>query len=66
MCDVMVSMLASSVEDHGFDPQLGEEEKSMKLVFAALLLSKQHKGERTDSESGNSVHTEQHVYQLLE
>ncbi len=24
---VMVSMLASSVEDHGFDPQLGEEEK---------------------------------------
>jgi hypothetical protein len=25
MCGVMVSMLASSVEDDGFDPQLGEE-----------------------------------------
>ena len=39
------------------------KKKSMKLVFAASLLSKQHKGERADSESGNSVHTERHIYQ---
>ena len=55
MCGVMVSMLASSVEDHGFDPQLGEEKKSMKLVFAASLLSKQHKGERAKTQNQEIV-----------
>ena len=55
MCGVMVSMLASSVEDHGFDPQLGEEKKSMKLVFAASLLNKQHKGERAKTQNQEIV-----------
>jgi hypothetical protein len=42
---VMVSVLASSVVDHGFEPRSGKP-KNMKLVFVASTLSTQHKGER--------------------
>jgi hypothetical protein len=38
---VMVSVLASSVVDCGFEP------KTIKLVFVASPLRTQHKGERT-------------------
>jgi len=61
MCGVMVSMLASSVEDHGFDPQV-KKKKSMKLVFAASLLNKQHKEERAKTQNQEIV-CERHIYQ---
>ena len=42
---VMVSMLASSAECRGFDPRRVKP-KTLKLVYAASLLSTQHLGVR--------------------
>jgi len=43
--DVMVSVFASIVVDHGFEPSWVKL-KTIKLVFAAYLLNKQHYGVR--------------------
>ena len=40
--DVMVSMLATSVIDHGFDPRSGQTKKTVILLFVASALSTQH------------------------
>ena len=42
---VMVSVLASSAVDRGFEPRSGQT-KDYKLVFVASPLSTQHYGER--------------------
>jgi hypothetical protein len=42
----MVSVLASSAVDRVFEPRSGQTPKTMKLVFVASPLSKQHLGER--------------------
>ena len=46
---VMVSMLASSAADRGFEP------KTIKLVFVASPLSTQHEGERADWLAQNQI-----------
>ena len=43
---IVVSMLASSAVDRGFEPGRVKP-KTMKLVFVAFLQSTQHLGERT-------------------
>ena len=39
---VMVSVLASSAVDRGFVPRSGQITKTMKSLFSASLLTKQH------------------------
>ena len=42
----MVSMLALSVVDHGFEPWSGQTKDYVKFVFAASPLSMEHSGGR--------------------
>ena len=41
-CCVMVSLLASSVVDHGFESRSGQTKDYIKLAFVAFPLSTQH------------------------
>jgi hypothetical protein len=45
--DVMVSVLASSTVEHGYEPR-SRQRKTMKLVYVASPISMGHYGERAD------------------
>ena len=60
---IIVSMLAPSALDRGFEPGLGQNSEYMNFVFAVSPLRSKRK-DLVGSESGQCVRVKHHVYPM--